>query len=119
MTRPFRPDDLYALRVATDIRLSPDGSRVAFTIQTVAPTRDGYRHAIWTVATDGETPARQLTIGARHDRSARFSPDGATLAFLSDRRLQVEEEPAAGDAKSREDGRRSISCRSTAARRAG
>ena len=26
MTRPFRPDDLYRFRVATDPRLSPDGS---------------------------------------------------------------------------------------------
>ena len=42
-------------------------------------------------------------MGRKHDRSARFSPDGRTLAFLSDRRLQVEEEPTA-DAKTREDG---------------
>ena len=102
-TRPFRPDDLYRLRVATEPRLSPDGSRVAFTVQTVAPGKDGYRHAIWAVDADGGEP-RRLTIGARHDTHARFSPDGRTLAFLSDRRLQVEEEPTAGDAKEREDG---------------
>ena len=56
----------------------------------------------WT--TDGDGEARQLTIGSKHDRHARFSPDGRTLAFLSDRRLHVEEEPARVDAKSREDG---------------
>jgi dipeptidyl aminopeptidase/acylaminoacyl peptidase len=102
--RPFRPDDLYRFRIATDPSLSPNGSQAAFTVQTVAPSKDGYRHALWTVRTDGKTPARQLTIGARHDRNARFSPDGSTLAFLSDRRMHVEEEPAAGDAKQREDG---------------
>jgi acylaminoacyl-peptidase len=101
-TRPFRPDDLYRLRVATEPRLSPDGSRVAFTLQTVAPGRDGYRHAIWAVDVEGGQ-ARRLTIGSRHDTHARFSPDGRTLAFLSDRRLQVEEDPTAGDAKERED----------------
>jgi acylaminoacyl-peptidase len=101
-TRPFRPDDLYRLRIATDPRLSPDGSTVVFTLQTVAPGKDGYRHAIWAVATDGGEP-RQLTIGARHDTQARFSPDGRTLAFLSDRRLHVEEEPTAGDPSERED----------------
>ena len=31
--------------------------------------------------------AARLTLGARTDRHARFSPDGRTLAFLSDRRL--------------------------------
>ena len=104
MTRAFRPDDLYGFRIATDPRLSPDGSLAVFTVQTVAPAKDGYRHAIWAVPTDGEAAPRQLTIGARHDRNARFAPDGRTLAFLSDRRLHVEEEPTAGDAKQREDG---------------
>jgi len=101
-TRPFRPEDLYRLRVATEPRLSPDGSQVAFSLQTVSPGKDGYRHAICAVGTDGEGP-RRLTIGARHDIKPRYSPDGRTLAFLSDRRLQVEEEPTAGEAKERED----------------
>ena len=104
MTRPFRPDDLYRFRVPTDPRLAPDGSLAAFTVQTVAPAKDGYRHAIWVVPTDGDGEPRQLTIGAKHDRSARFAPDGRSIAFLSDRRLIVEEEPAAGEAKHREDG---------------
>jgi dipeptidyl aminopeptidase/acylaminoacyl peptidase len=102
--RPFQPDDLYRFRIATDPQLSPSGDRVAFTVQTVAPTKDGYRHAIWSVAADGEAHARRLTIGSRNDTHPRFSPDGRTLAFLSDRRLHVEEEPAAGDSKQREDG---------------
>ena len=41
----------------------------------------------------GRRGARQLTLGARHDRQPRFSPDGRTLAFISDRRAIVEEEP--------------------------
>ena len=72
------------------------------TVQVVAPGRDGYRHAIWLVPTDGSAPARQVTLGARHDTQPRFSPDGTALAFLSDRRPLVEEEPAAP--KDREDG---------------
>jgi acylaminoacyl-peptidase len=101
--RPFRPEDLYRFRVATDPRLSPSGDRVVFTVQTVAPSKDGYRHALWTVPSERSAEARRLTIGARHDTTARFSPDGTTLAFLSDRRMQVEEEPEAGDPKKRED----------------
>ena len=104
MTRSFHPDDLYALRLATDPRLSPDGRLAVFTMQTVAPGKDGYRHALWAVETDGDGRARQLTLGARHDRHPRFAPDGRSVAFLSDRRLHVEEEPTAGEAKDREDG---------------
>jgi dipeptidyl aminopeptidase/acylaminoacyl peptidase len=105
MPRPPRPEDLSRLRVPTEPRLSPDGRLVAFTVQTVAPGHDAYRHAIWLAPTDGSSPARQVTLGSKHDRAPRFSPDGRTLAFLSDRRLAVEEDPEAPkDPKEREDG---------------
>ena len=108
MPRPPRPEDLYRLRIPTDPRLSPDGRWAVVTLQTVAPTYDGYRHALWLVSTsdDPDAPApRQLTLGSKHDQHARFSPDGRMLAFLSDRRPVVEEEPRRPkDAKDREDG---------------
>lgn len=107
MRRPPRPDDLYRLRIATGPRLSPYGRSVVVTMQTVAPSYDGYRSALWLVSTDVGGPApRQLTLGARSDGHPRFSPDGRTLAFLSDRRTLVEEEPTRPiDAKDREDAR--------------
>ena len=98
MPRPPRPDDLFRLRVATEPRLSPDGSLAVITIQTVAPGFDGYRHALWLVPTGGSRPPRQLTIGARHDRHPRFSPDGRTLAFISDRRRLLDEPAGEGSA---------------------
>ena len=51
---------------------------------------------------------RRLGTGAaaddrvQHDKQARFSPDSRSLAFISDRRLAVEEMPGAPD--DREDG---------------
>jgi dipeptidyl aminopeptidase/acylaminoacyl peptidase len=104
--RPPRPEDLYRLRIATDPRLSPDGRWAVVTLQTVAPTYDGYRTALWLVSTDDgpDAPApRQLTLGMRHDAQPRFSPDGRSLAFVSDRRPVVEEEPARAAEKDRED----------------
>ena len=92
MPRPPRPDDLYRLRVAAEPRLSPDGRHAVVALQTVAPGFDGYRDALWLVPTDGSAPARQLTLGAKHDHHPRFSPDGTTLAFISDRRSLIEEE---------------------------
>ncbi len=105
MPRPPRPDDVYRLRIATEPRVSPDGAHAVVTLQTVAPGFDGYRQALWLVATDGSTAPRQGTLGAKHDRHPRFSPDGRSLAFLSDRRMLVEEEPdrVAEDSTDRED----------------
>jgi dipeptidyl aminopeptidase/acylaminoacyl peptidase len=103
--RPPRPDDLYRLRVATEPRLSPDGRWAVVAVQTVAPTFDGYRQALWLVPTDpaADGAPRQLTLGVGKDRWPRFSPDGRTLAFISDRRLQAEEEPGRPSGKDRED----------------
>ena len=105
MPRPPRPDDLYRLRVATQPRLSPDGRLAVVTLQTVAPGYDGYRQALWIMPTDGSAAPRRLTIGVRNDSHARFSPDGRMLAFLSDRRTLIEEEPdrTAANGQERED----------------
>jgi dipeptidyl aminopeptidase/acylaminoacyl peptidase len=101
VTRPPAPEDMYRFRIPTDPQVSPDGSTVVYTEQAAAPGHDAYRHATWSVSADGSAPPRRLTIGARHDTHPRFSPDGRTLAFLSDRRPLVEEEPDAP--KNRED----------------
>lgn len=85
MSRAPRPEDLLDLRVPTQVRISPDGSTVVFTVRSIAPARDGYRHALWLVPSDGSKPARQLTLGRKSDGSPRWSPDGRTLAFISDR----------------------------------
>jgi dipeptidyl aminopeptidase/acylaminoacyl peptidase len=104
LPRTARPDDLYRLAVPYDPRLSPDGSLAAFTVKRTSVGKDGYRLSIWTAPVDGSSPARQVTLGARTDRSPRFSPDGRTLAFISDRRLYAEEEPdRPKDAKDRDD----------------
>jgi dipeptidyl aminopeptidase/acylaminoacyl peptidase len=103
MPRSPHPADLYRLRIATEPRLSPDGRFAVVAITTSAPRHDGYRTALWLVPTNGDQP-RQLTLGLRTDHHPRFSPDGRTLAFLSDRRPFVEEEPERpGDRDERED----------------
>ena len=83
--RSPRPEDLYDLRVPTELSLSPDGRLVAFSVKSVAPGKDGYRTSLWLAPADGTSPARQLTVGSRNDTSPRWSPDGSTIAFLSDR----------------------------------
>jgi len=101
--RPAQPDDLYRLLVPADPSLSPDGTWVAFTVTRSAVGRDGYRTSVWLAPSDGSTPARRVTYGPRTDAHARFSPDGRTLAFLSDRRTKVEDEPKLEAEKERHD----------------
>ncbi len=85
MARAPRPEDLYDLRIPTDLDLSPDGRFVAFSVKSVSPGKDGYRSSLWLATTDGSAPARQLTVGSKNDTTPRWSPDGSRLAFLSDR----------------------------------
>ncbi|MFN8515496.1 MAG: hypothetical protein U0841_23510 [Chloroflexia bacterium] len=82
--RALRSEDLLALRVITDARISPDGRSVAYVVKRADLEANGYTSAIWLAATDGgET--RQLTAGTGRDSAPRWSPDGQQIAFVSDR----------------------------------
>src|SRR6266700_3557411 len=78
--RPIRETDLYDFHWIADAKISPDGSRIAYTLINVNAKHDGYETALWLIPAAGGT-ARQLTAGPR-DTSARWSPDGKTIAFL-------------------------------------
>jgi dipeptidyl aminopeptidase/acylaminoacyl peptidase len=79
------PEDLFHIQWVSDARLSPDGRMVAFTVTRLDKEADDYRSAIWLAPTDGSAPPRRFTSGAGKDSAPRWSPDGARLAFLSDR----------------------------------
>lgn len=76
------PADLLRERLIGGIDISPDGSKVAYSERTVVSGKD--RSSIWIVSFTGGRPQR-LTYGAWSDTRPRFSPDGGTIAFLSDR----------------------------------
>jgi dipeptidyl aminopeptidase/acylaminoacyl peptidase len=82
--RAMKLEDLYALKRLSDPAISPDGKHVAYTLTSVDLEANSSTSSIWLAATDGKTPARQLTTNKK-DRHPRWSPDGKQLAFESSR----------------------------------
>ena len=97
--RGMVPEDLTRVQFVTDPQLSPDGRRIAFVVTSLSEERDEYLANIWIVALAGGA-ARGFTAGPRRDIEPRWSPDGARLAFLSERapkdKLQLYVMPADG-----------------------
>jgi dipeptidyl aminopeptidase/acylaminoacyl peptidase len=81
-SRTFVGSDLFALQVAEDPQIRPDGAVVAYTRVSYDIMTDQERRAIWLVdvATGTQTP---LISGAGSHYSPRWSPDGQRLAYIS------------------------------------
>jgi len=78
--RSITETDLYAFRWIASPQISPDGAKIVYTLVIVNAKHDNYETSLWIIPARGGA-ARQLTSGPR-DSSARWSPDGRTLAFL-------------------------------------
>jgi dipeptidyl aminopeptidase/acylaminoacyl peptidase len=79
------PEDLYALTSVGDPRLSPDGQAVAYVVQRIDREDNSYRSAIHVAPVDGSSAPRELVPSEKEDGSARWSPDGRQIAFVSNR----------------------------------
>jgi dipeptidyl aminopeptidase/acylaminoacyl peptidase len=71
------------VREPSDLHFSPDGKRVALTLQEPPVGRGSLRH-IWIYDSTTHVTT-QWTNSAKSESSPRWSPDGRFLAFLSDR----------------------------------
>ena len=79
--------DLLKINGVGNPRISPDGSRVAYTVSEVKMEKDKEWKStthVWVIPTGGGK-ARQYTRGERSATAPEWSPDGTMLAFLTDR----------------------------------
>ena len=77
-------DDLINLKRAGAPAISPDGRHVAFIIRETNWDENAYETELW-LADVASGPPRQLTNAKRSSMQPGWSPDGAWLAFVSDR----------------------------------
>jgi dipeptidyl aminopeptidase/acylaminoacyl peptidase len=83
--RGVTAEDYFAFENIGDAHISPDGKQVAYVVTTVDQKRNRRDNAIWLVAIDGHAAPRRLSAEGFNSTSPRWSPDGASLAFLSSR----------------------------------
>ncbi len=78
--RALQSVDLYKMRSVGSVDLSPDGSRVAYSVENNGPTGRPYRQ-LYVMALPSGNPVR---VGGDADRagSTAWSPDGRMIAFV-------------------------------------
>lgn len=85
-TAQWTPDEQMKVRVVGGVQVSPDGTRVVYTVNEPVMTaeKSEYLTHIWMANADG-TGSYQFTFGEKSCTSPQWSPDGKWIAFTSSR----------------------------------
>ncbi len=81
-------DDLMKLRALCDVKISPDGSRVAYIVSTPSFETDAHEGTLYVVPSKGGKPLRLTYVTRIFNQPLptarlRWSPDGSLLSFVA------------------------------------
>lgn len=79
------PEDLYRLRTASDVTVSPDGKWVVYVQQSIDSAKNKYVRDLYAARADGSAQRRLTWTPESNEGSPVFSPDGRSLAFVARR----------------------------------
>ncbi len=87
-SRPATVSDLMAVRTVVDVRISPDGERVAYVVSEASLEKNEHVATLYVVSSAGGEPRRLTHTTRLFNRplprpELRWSPDGKRLSFLA------------------------------------
>ena len=78
----FNANDVFDLEYAADPQIAPDGQQIVYTRRSNDVMTDSTRSNLWIINADG-SEHRPLVSGRDGAASARWSPDGSRIAYIS------------------------------------
>lgn len=89
MPDSFETEDLYELKLPSDVALSPGGDRVAFIVRESVREDAEHRRSLYVAPTDGSREPHRLTR-VSDASSPEWGPEGSRLAFIASRQRDVD-----------------------------